>query len=140
MFARTSSSNPVITDTLSVTPNQRYEMTIEVYGTDLDDSDEYIEITVDGNNIGRCTPNVANSQCSFYSCKEIDNSNNIFRREIYSSDSTISIRANFIGVGSGGGCFYDGVTTYGVMRFTLSPTSNAFGMFMVFADGILNSH
>ena len=52
LVSSTSDSGPLVSDTIAVTPDRPYDIRVEQYLIDMDASSEYVDITIDGQNVG----------------------------------------------------------------------------------------
>ena len=80
-------------DVIYVTPNEVYEMRLEVLRNDLGDEGEEVKyIKIDGESIGRCKPPGDDQECDFYDC-----SSNLERKEFSSSSGILSVELTYTG-------------------------------------------
>ena len=84
--------------------------------TDLDDSNEYLDITIDDKSLGRCIPRAnKHHSCDWHVCS-------ISRTKITTSSSYVPINIQFsYGVSSYTKCTSDDLTGNGVVRITMIP-------------------
>ena len=86
--------------------------------TDLDDSNEYLDITIDDKSLGRCIPRAnKHHSCDWHVCS-------ISRTQITTSSSNVPINIQFsYGVSSSHTvwCTSDDLTSHGVARITMIP-------------------
>ena len=68
LVSSTPDPGPLISDSIAVTPDRAYDIKVELYLTDLNAADEYVDITIDGQNVGRCTPNICQGCCTLHDC------------------------------------------------------------------------
>ena len=117
MTSNSPSVGPLIEQTITVTPNIIYNVKIEVMLTDLDSSSEYADISINGNNVGRCNPvgiGYEAGSCRWYTCT-------ISPTEATSTNSYLMIRLQYSpDVESVTPCTYDGQTWHAVARVTLT--------------------
>jgi len=125
LFKEDETQNPSFTRSLNLVPNQKYEVFIEVMGTDMDGNNEYLEVKIDGRSLGKCNVDKYNS-CIFDDCTQGNNEgyNGIQRQTIKSLSGTIKIDANFPGVDANNPCPIQGVNSRGIFRITLTPGNN----------------
>ena len=104
---------PLLEFTLTVTPNINYHVNIEVMLTDLDSSNEYVDISINGNDVGRCNPNYGHRICDWYTCT-------ISPTEATSTNSHLTIQLEYYNVHDRDKCTYDGHTAHAIARVTLT--------------------
>ena len=104
---------------MNVIPNLAYHVRVEIQRTDTDGSNEHADITIDGKRFGRCNPTGSND-CGWHDCSS---SNSMYVRDFFSNDGVVDFRASYSrDVDSGGRlCTYNGISTYGIARVTLTP-------------------
>ena len=113
--------NPVVEGFISVVPNQRYEVFIEIVLTDVDHSIEYADISVDDVNFGRCNPD-QNIDCNaWYDCTRTSHGTNVPRREITSISGRVKIIAKYNTHVHRSGCKWNGKDLSGIVRVTMTP-------------------
>ena len=61
-------NGPLIEKGISVTPGLTYDVKVDIVVSDLDAADEYVDITINSVNVGRCTPNGVAGSCSDHTC------------------------------------------------------------------------
>ena len=114
MSSNTPSNGPLIEKTITVTPNISYHVKIEVMLNDLDASHEYADISINGNNVGRCNPYFLPNNCAWYTCT-------ISPTEATSTTSDLTIRLQYSQyVYTSSKCTYNGQTGNAVARVTLT--------------------
>ena len=116
-FAGTS-NGPLISDSIAVSANTLYNVQVEVMSTDLGDSGEYLDITIDGQSFGRCDPRATEWECKcgtkWYNCT-------LSKSQLTTSSSNIPIRIQYSSnVGSWCSCSYNGLTGSGIARITFT--------------------
>ena len=113
-MASTSPSNgPLITQGITVSANETYDVQVEVMLTDLDSSSEYADISINGNNVGRCNPSFGQSSCAWYNCT-------ISPSQVTPTTTTLTIQLQYSSaVNAIGVCSSDGQTGHAVARVTL---------------------
>ena len=117
-------NRPLLTGSLDVVPGIKYKVKVEVKLGDLDGgSDEYLDISIDGNANHRCTPSGTSAgSCEWYYCQGIN--------DFTPSNSKINLRFKY-GYGYdwnySGPCDVDGQDTYAAARITLIPDSEMEG-------------
>ena len=88
LVSSTPDPGPLISDTIAVTPDRTYDIKVELYLTDMDVSSEYVDIEIDGQNVGTCTPNLCQGCCTLHDCA-------ISPSQITSSSSSMSVSLQF---------------------------------------------
>ena len=113
MSSNSPSNGPLIEQTIAVNPNIIYHVGIEIMLTDLDASSEYADISINGNNVGRCNPNYGEGWCAWYTCTITPN-------VATSTNSEFTIRLQYSPAVNYLVCSYDGQTGLAVARVTLT--------------------
>ena len=116
--------NPSVSSLISVVPQVKYGAFFEVLLSDMDNSDELINIRIDGVQFGSCNPNQPNSvgKCFFHDCMAHNpNGKSIERRELISENGTIHVEITSTGLNALQ-CVWEYVKTYTVVRITLIPS------------------
>ena len=88
LVSSTPDPGPLISDTIAVTPDRAYDVKVELYLTDMDASSEYVDIVIDGQNVGTCTPSICQGCCTLHDCA-------ISPSQITSSSSSMSISMQY---------------------------------------------
>ena len=113
MSSTSPSNGPLIEQSITVTPNIIYHVKIEVMLTDLDLNTEYADISINGNNVGRCNPNSGQGSCDWYTCI-------LSHTEATSTNSHLTIQLEYNNVYYDDKCTYDGHTAHAIARVTLT--------------------
>ena len=115
LVSSTPDPGPLISDTINVTPDRAYDIKVELYVTDMDASDEYVDITIDGQNVGTCTPNLCQGCCTLHDCA-------ISPSQITSSSSgmKVSMQYSIAVQGSVATCLVDGQNWAAAALITLT--------------------
>ena len=105
--------------------------------SDFDADTEYIDISIDGMDYGRCTPHRTGTQgkCFFHDCTEPNEDGaSIPKRQLISENGTIYIHATSSGVDAGNDnkCYRGSVKTYTVLRITLTPSGRREQIMLVY--------
>ena len=80
-------------DIIQVTPNEIYDMKLEVLQNDLEQASEKVEeIIINGINIGECNPPGSDTDCTFYDC-----TSSLGIKEVSSQSGTIPVQLKYIG-------------------------------------------
>ena len=79
---------PLISETIDVTQDRAYDVKVELYLTDLDYQNEYVDIKIDGQNVGRCIPSICAGCCTLHDCA-------ISPSQITSSSSGMSVSMQY---------------------------------------------
>ena len=106
---------PLISETIDVTQDRAYDVKVELYLTDLDYQNEYVDIEINGQNVGRCIPSICEGCCRLHDCA-------ISPSQITSSSSSMSISMKYsIQVeGTVATCFVDGQNWAAAAQITLT--------------------
>ena len=88
LVSSTPDPGPLISDTIAVTPDRTYDIKVELYLTDMDVSSEYVDIEIDGQNVGRCIPSICAGCCTLHDCA-------ISPSQITSSSSGMSVSMQY---------------------------------------------
>ena len=113
MSSNSPSNGPLIEQTITVTPNIIYHVKIEVMITDLDGNTEYADISINGNNVGRCNPFYGYGSCAWYTCA-------ISPTKATSTNSDLMIRLQYSPAVGSTTCSYDDQIGHAVARVTLT--------------------
>ena len=114
MSSTSPSNGPLIMQDITVTPNQLYNVHVEVMLTDLDHSSEYANISIAGNLVGMCNPNYGQGSCNWYSCE-------ISPSQAFSSNTVLSVQLQYSqAVNDFATCTFGGQTGHAVARVTLT--------------------
>ena len=114
VMASTSPSNgPLITQGITVSANEAYDVQVEVMLTDLNSASEYADISINGNNVGRCNPSSGQGSCDWYNCT-------ISPSQVTPTTTTLTIQLQYSSaVNDFAVCSSDGQTGHAVARVTL---------------------
>ena len=66
--SRLPNKGPLIEGTISVLPAALYSVQVDILQTDFGESSEYVDVTLDHDSYGRCSP-PATGSCEWYPCK-----------------------------------------------------------------------
>ena len=115
LVSSTPDPGPLISDTINVTPDRTYDIKVELYVTDMDASNEYVDITIDGQNVGTCTPNLCQGCCTLHDCA-------ISPSQITSSSSGMKVSMQYSNAvqGSVATCLVDGQNWAAAALITLT--------------------
>ena len=92
IYDTTGISNPPTGGSITVVQDQEYDVGIEILLSDFDADTEYIDISIDGMDYGRCTPHRTGTQgkCFFHDCTEPNEDGaSIPKRQLISENGTI---------------------------------------------------
>ena len=85
--------------------------------TDLDDNNEYIDVSINSNNVGRCNPTgVTEGSCEWWTCS-------ISPSQTFSTTTSLSVRlkySKYVGYYENYKCTYNGKTSHAIARVTLT--------------------
>ena len=122
VFTDSTTTAPIIQENINVIPHQRYLIDVEIVITDTESHDEYADITLDGNNVGRCNPSLADHTCTWHSCNATNHHGHVERQGITSTNGVIAFEAKYSrAVNQATTCTMDGATGTAIVRVTLAP-------------------
>ena len=108
------SNGPLISQDITVTANQFYNVQLEVMLTDLDSSSEYADISINGINVGRCNPSSGQGSCNWYTCT-------LSPSQVSSTNTILTIQLQYSSaVNDFAVCTFEGHTGHAVARVTLT--------------------
>ena len=82
--------------------------------TDLDASNEYIDVSINSNNVGGCNPRIADGSCEWWTCS-------ISPSQTFSTTTSLSVQLQYSsGVEHYIRCTYNGKTSHAIARVTLT--------------------
>ena len=114
--------SPIVLGSLAVTSGIQYTAKIEILRTDTSETGEHADVTIGGQNFGKCNPDGGDGDCSWYDCsndlpnlKKVSSTAGVLPFEIKYSDDVDYESAT---------CNINGVKTLGIVRITLTAHGN----------------
>ena len=114
LYSSAITQEPVIAGTIPLVPNALYGLKVEILETDFDTDDEFVNVTINGESVGICSPSCEGC-CNWHYCSKLDktversSNNSIFVQLAYSegvnigrfdcSGHTVGARLNFTLIG-----------------------------------------
>ena len=113
-YSSAITQEPVIAGAIPLVPNALYGLKVEILETDFDTDDEFVNVTINGESVGICSPSCEGC-CNWHHCSNLNktversNNNSVFIELAYSkgvnigrfdcSGQTVGARINFTLIG-----------------------------------------
>ena len=114
-----SDDEPVVSDVISVVSNQIYNVTVEFMGLIEGLVDDYVNVTINGEEFGTCKISGSATSCSWNTCTELN------KTEILTKSSKLFVKLHFNNTDRKQGyCNEPDQGGHELARITLTPQGN----------------
>ena len=88
-LVNSSDDEPIVSDVISVVSNQIYNVTVEFMGLNQGLVDDYVNVTIDGEEFGTCKISRSATSCDWNTCTELN------QKEILTKSSKLFVKLDF---------------------------------------------
>ena len=88
-LVNSSDDESIVSDVISVVPNQIYNVTVESMGLIQGLVDDYVNVTIDGEAFGTCKVSRSATSCAWNTCTELK------KKEILTKSSKLFVKLHF---------------------------------------------